>query len=89
MVVLGGVAVSYERGTPVLLVDATMVKPLRSSYTGPYPHNSRGAPFSGDGVKFDPREVLVRSWGDTVGRMSLLATYAKAIVAAKCPDILN
>ena len=32
-------------------------------------------PSSGDGVQFDPEEVLGRSQGPTVGRMSLLATY--------------
>ena len=31
-------------------------------------------PSSGDGVKFDHREVVRRSQGPTVGRVSLLAT---------------
>ena len=31
-------------------------------------------PSSGHVVKFDPKKVLVRSWGPTVGRTSLLAT---------------
>jgi len=31
-------------------------------------------PLSGDGVKFGPKEVLGRSYGPTVGRISLLAT---------------
>ena len=35
----------------------------------------RGTPVSGDEVKFDPREVLGKSWGPTVGHMILPATY--------------
>ena len=76
--------VSYERGTP----QCTRAQPRNVNpvyYTGKSyqdPQEGDGdilsyhgpMPSSGEGVKFDPTEVLGRSWGPTVGRMRLVAT---------------
>jgi len=42
-------------------------------------------PLSGDEVKFGSKEVLGRSWGPTVGRMSLHATEGIVISELKEP----
>ena len=58
MVVLGGVAFSYERGTPI-------ERPLLIPTSRPFPHQDLSARKDcsgfGQGVKCDPQEVLGRS----------------------------